>query len=266
MRKQYTLYLDESETSTFSPKTGKPENPHFCMAGIIIDVDKIANLDSSVNNLKRTIWNDLPNPERFILHQMRISEAEKGRLDATKYPEYVRFSRNAQRKLFYAELKKVFAQNPDIAIVGSSIKLDDLKSFYSVGGKNKQDPYLVAIQLLLENYCHFLCAHDARGNIIYEYREQIGNEQLRDRFYHVKLMGSMYASKATAEKRLLGLDFATKSENISGLQVADFVPNGFARDHLGNSQSKYNIFSTLNHHRYDGGVGQPTRFGVKHMP
>ena len=266
MKKQYTLYLDESETRSFNPKTGKLENPHFCMAGIIVDIDKIPDLDNSVNNLKRTIWHDLPNPESLVLHQIRISEAEKGRLDSAKYPEYVRFGHNAQRKIFYSELKKVFVQNPDIAIIGSSIKLNDLQSLYSVSGKNKQDPYLVAIQLLLENYCHFLCSHDACGNIIYEYREQIGNEQLRDRFYHVKLMGSMYASKATVEKRLLGLDFARKSENVSGLQIADFVPNGFARDHIGNSQAKYFIFNTLKHHRYDGGVGQPTRFGVKQMP
>lgn len=266
MSRQYTLYLDESVTSTFNPVTNKPENSHFCMAGIIVDVNKIGDLDNSLNGLKRVVWHDLQNPESVILHQMRISDAEKGRLNSARYPEYCRFNQNAQRRLFYNELKKVFAQNPDIAIVGSSIKIDDLQSFYSVGGRNKQDPYLVAIQLLLENYCHFLCLNNACGNIIYEYREQMANEQLRDRFYHVKLMGSMYASKATADKRLLGLDFAKKSENISGLQVADFVPNGFARNHLGNKQAKYNIFNTLEYHRYDGGVGQPARFGVKYMP
>ena len=49
----------------------------------------------------------------------------------------------------------------------------------------------------------------------------------------MKLMGSMYMDKNTAEKRLLGIDFIDKDENCAGLQIADFVPLGFARDHAG---------------------------------
>lgn len=154
----------------------------------------------------------------------------------------------------------------DITIVGSSISEGNLKDFYWVKGKNKQDQYLVAMQLLLENYCHFLCTKDGMGNIIYEYRELIGNEKLRDKYYHMKLMGSMYMARATAEVRLLGLDFADKNDNIAGLQIADFVPNSFARDHAGSRQSKPNIFGTLKYHRYDGGIGQADRFGIKYMP
>ncbi len=73
-------------------------------------------------------------------------------------------------------------------------------------------------------------------------------------------------AKATAEARLLGLDFVDKNDNIEGLQIADFVPNCFARDHAGIKQCKPNIFGTLKYHRYDGGTGQADRFGVKYMP
>ena len=100
MKKQYTLYLDESETSTYNPTTGRRENPHFCMAGVIVQTDRIADLDNSVKTFKRTIWHDLPNPEDVILHQMRLSEAEKGRLNKIKHPEYARFLNNAQRSCF----------------------------------------------------------------------------------------------------------------------------------------------------------------------
>lgn len=122
------------------------------------------------------------------------------------------------------------------------------------------------MQLLLENYCHFLCAQNARGRIIYEYIELLANEKLRDRYYHIKLMGSMYIARATAEQRLLGLDFVPKTDNVAGLQIADFIPNAFARDHAGYAQGKYNIFSTLKYHCYDGLLQQPGRFGVKYMP
>ena len=48
----------------------------------------------------------------------------------------------------------------------------------------------------------FLCTNNAMGNIVYEHRELIGNEKLRDKYYHMKLMGSMYMTKEAAEKRL----------------------------------------------------------------
>lgn len=54
-------------------------------------------------------------------------------------------------------------------------------------------------------------------------------------------------------------------KNCAGLQLADFVPNYFARDHTGKPQPKYNIFGTLKYLRYDGNVGDKDRFGVKYM-
>ena len=261
----YTLYLDESETHTFNKDTGKEINPHFCMAGIIVADNDIAKLKNSINSLKKTIWNDFPNPEEIILHQMRINEAEKGRLDTSKYPEYSRFKQGKERKKFYQELKKIFDQN-DITIVGSCISENNMNQYYGLSGKNKQDQYLIAMQLILENYCHFLCKNNAQGGILYESRELHCDESLRDKYYHMKLMGSMYMPQKTVGRCLLGMDFAGKEENNPGLQIADFVPNGFARELMNKKQSKYNIFSTLCYHLYDGGQGLKKRFGVKYMP
>ena len=261
--KKYTLYLDESETHKYNPVIRKNDNFHFCMAGVIVAVDDYKDLEDSVNNLKRTIWSETPNPEKIILHQMRLIDAERGRLDSTRYPEYVKFNKKEERKKFYNELKNVFDKN-SLSIVGSCINEDNLKKYYWITDKNKQDQYLVAMQLLLENYCHFLCANNAIGNIIYEFRELKGNEKLRDKYYHMKLMGSM--TKNTAEKRLLGIDFVDKEDNEIGLQIADFVPNSFARDHAGIAQAKPNIFSTLKYNMYDGVMGNSERFGIKYMP
>ena len=54
---------------------------------------------------------------------------------------------------------------------------------------------------------------------MYEHRELIGNEKLRDKYYHMKLMGSMYMTKEAAEKRLLGIDFIDKSDNVRLFQI-----------------------------------------------
>lgn len=263
--KNYTLYLDESETHRYNRITRTNEDFYFCMAGIIIPTDDIPKLENSVIQLKRNVWNNEPNPENIILHQIRILEAERGRLDTNLFPEYAKFSRVAERRRFYNELKNVFNTN-DITIIGSSINETKFKNLYHITDKNSQDQYLVAMQLLLENYCHFLCNHNGIGNIIYEYRELIGNESLRNKYYHMKLMGSMYMTRKAAEKRLLGMDFADKNKNIAGLQIADFVPNSFARDHAGKSQGRPNIWGTLKYYRYDGNQNMADRFGIKYMP
>lgn len=265
MIKRYTLFLDESETHRHDKMAHSDSDYHFCMAGVIVAEDDYPDLQNSVNQLKRNVWPELGNPESVILHQMRLIEAEKGRLDTGKYLEYAKFNRRSERKKFYNELKKVFVDNK-LTIVGSSINEDNLKQYYWVAGRNKQDQYLVAMQLLLENYCHFLCTNNAMGNIVYEHRELIGNEKLRDKYYHMKLMGSMYMTKEAAEKRLLGIDFIDKSNNEAGLQIADFIPNSFARDHAGISQSNPNIFATLRYNLYDGNMGNRDRFGIKYMP
>ena len=149
-------------------------------------------------------------------------------MDIGKYPNMQKFNRRAERKKLYGELKKVFADNK-LTIVGSSINEDNLKQYYWVTGKNKQDQYLVAMQLLLENYCHFLCTNNAMGNIVYEHRELIGNEKLRDKVLSYETYGVNDMTKEAAEKRLLGIDFIDKSDNEAGLQIADFIPNSLLR-------------------------------------
>jgi len=262
--KKYTLYLDESITGTFVSGTKTMINPHFCMAGIIVADNDVANLTTLLNNLKGTIWSDYSDPSSVILHQMKILEAQKGRLEVKKFPEYERFRKNAVSKRFYAELKKVFDLS-SIEIVGCCISEEFLRKCYYVSN-NEPDQYVIALQFILENYCHFLCSKNGCGGIIYESRELHGDERLRDKYYQIKLMGSMYMTKTTTEKRLLGLDFVSKSANNPCLQIADFVPHGFARHFAGMKQLKYNIFSTLQFHRYDGGAGNPDRYGIKYMP
>jgi len=60
--------------------------------------------------------------------------------------------------------------------------------------------------------------------------------------------------------------FEEKSKNSAGLQLADFVPNSFAKDHGKFPQSKNNIFGNLKYLRYDGKVNNKERFGIKYMP
>lgn len=102
--------MDESETHKHDKVTHSDSDYHFCMAGVIVAEDDYPDLQNSVNRLKRNVWSELSNPESVILHQMRLIEAEKGRLDTSKYPEYAKFSSRSERKKFYNELMNILVR------------------------------------------------------------------------------------------------------------------------------------------------------------
>lgn len=267
-KKRYTLYLDESRTSQANNGT-----PFFCMAGAIINNRDYNFVEERLNSIKRKIWSDLNNPEQYILHQMNISDASRGKLNFKRFPEYERFKARKFRKEFYKKLEKIY-DDKKICIIGGSVNENLLNKYFLLGKnldntyRNNIDKYLVSLQLLLENFSHFLCLRNGIGKIIYESRQPIENEIVRDRFYHIKLMGSMYITKETMSNHLLGIDFIEKKANNAGLQIADFIPNAFAREHAGFGQMDKNnsYIRKLKYYRYQGNCNSQDRFGVKNMP
>lgn len=271
-QKRYTLYIDESETSN-----NCNGQPHFCMAGAIINDKEYGIVENEVNKLKRSIWNDCSNPETIILHQKNIIAASKGKLDVSKFPEYERFKSKQFRKRFYSEFANIFDCNK-ICIVGGSIDVDYMEKYYDVQKphatgepiryRNQTNKYLITLQLLLENYCHFLIVHNAKGRIVYEHIGEIDNERICSKFYQIKLMGSMYITKEAMYNHLLGINFVRKDENNAGLQIADFIPNAFSRDHAGFGQLDKDdtLIRKMKYHRYGGLQKNQDRYGIKYMP
>lgn len=270
-QKQYTLYIDESQTSN------NGGCPHFCMAGVIINDRDYSLVENQVNDLKRKIWSDNANPESIILHQKNIFDASRGRLDIQKYPEYGRFRSKTFRKSFYVDFSKVF-DCQKISIVGGSMNVNYMERHYNIKKptphgtpdefRNETNKYLITLQLMLENYCHFLAFNNAKGRIVYEYISEIDNERITSKFYQIKLMGSMYITKQAMEEHLLGINFVKKEKNNAGLQVADFVPNAFAREYAGFGQldADTTLINKMKYFRYRGVDGNQDRYGVKYMP
>lgn len=271
-QKQYTLYIDESETS--NSHNGQP---HFCMAGVIINDKEYGIVENEVNKLKRRIWNDYDNPEMIILHQKNIIDASKGKLNISKFPEYERFRSNSFRRRFYSEFANIFDCGK-IRIVGGSIDVNYMEKYYNVQKqyivgqpiqyRNQTNKYLITLQLLLENYCHFLAVHNAKGRIVYEHIGEIDNERICSKFYQIKLMGSMYMTKEAMYNHLLGINFIKKDENNAGLQIADFIPNAFAREHAQFGQLDHDnvLINKMKYYRYDGLQRKQERYGIKYMP
>jgi len=258
----YHLYLDESETSDNSGN-----NRVFCIAGIIIEENDDKDiLIPAVNNLKKVVWNDMVAPENIVLHEKDVRFANnfrnRNKLDNVK-PEFHRFVQNVNVRLLYNGIGEIYQSNK-ITVIGSCVILDDLYRYFHEDIIS--DKYIICMQILFENFCQFLKSKNSVGYVFYESREEPQDKEIRMRFNNIKSMGSLYISSYAMQIHLKDITFPSKSENNCGLQMADFVPNGFARHYANFNEHRFNINNVLNIHRYDGGLYKPERFGIKVLP
>lgn len=259
---EYTLFLDESYTYE---QNGR--KPAFAIGGFIVKNDEIPKINSGIDIIKLNIWNDVPDSQSVILHELDLKQAISSRKPRnTLKPEYVRFrdNRNLAQHL-YNKISKLI-KDSQIYTIGCVIKSDD---YYDNFSKSEiaNEISLVCMQIILENYTHFLFKNKAVGKIVYESRDTFDKIMLM-RFYQVSSIGTMYVRPDAIQQRILQFSFTHKSENSQCLQLADFMPNQMARKKSGKSIYK-NVRALTNailSKSYDGMSGNTDRFGIKIIP
>lgn len=256
--KLYNLYLDESETH----KNNK--DYHFCIAGIIVEdtIDKTV-LKTDLDNLKKSIWGDLENTSDIVLHEKEVKDANRSRKNINT--QYLRFKKDETVKKLYSNLNKIIVNN-NLYTIGVSLSKNKLNEYYPKSLRHS-DEWAIAMQLLIENFTHFLKMNNGRGQIYYEHISEDHKKKMRQRFYTIKSTGTMYISPYEIQACLMGITFPNKSENISGLQIADFIPNDIARKHAGLKVKKnMTLRKSILRKAYDGGLKDKSRFGQKMIP
>lgn len=258
---EYTLYLDESYTYEH-----KGKKPAFAIGGFIVKDSETININTSIDNLKKTVWSDLSDPTSIVLHEMDLKEAlnmRKPKRDLK--PEYVRFrGNNSLVKKIYAEISKI-VKNSEIHTIGCVVKNNDYYSNFPKGIGNEIS--LVCMQIILENYTHFLFKNNSVGKIIYESRDAMDKTMLM-RFYQVSSIGTMYVRPDAIQQKIMQFCFVHKTENLQCLQLADFMVNQMARKKSG--KIIYNNVKDLTNNilskSYDGTTGNVDRYGIKTIP
>lgn len=238
--KEYILFLDESKPNT--------NFQNFTLGGIVIEKELyLTKLKPLVNNLKKECFGN----SEVILHEIDIRKKEG---------DFAGISKEQQQK-FFEKLKALFFENDFFSILAVSVDIENLDKLYKAEDRN--DIYYISLQLLMENYAQFLSAHDGTGMVYLETTDAVNNTKLQNLFHLLKATGTLFIKKEMLQERLSTINFAIKSENIIGLQLADFVPNPLAREALGKKQKPYSIIEGINSKLYDGMVGMQERFGFK---
>lgn len=268
---EYTLYLDESETYNFNKITNIRENVHFIISGIICKNqyhDTI--LTKKVNRIKELIWNHCEQDNMYyqkILHEFDMSKAIKNQRKQLKC-EYNIVFKNKHIYNFAYDMLTDIIKSDEIIILSVCIDEDGLEKYYDKQKLN--DRYQIAMNMLIENYYHFLNSVNGIGKICYESLPQNQMERIMKRYLGIKYNGTMFYSAKTINSRIKNLEFRDKKENLSGLQIADFIPNSIGRYILKKTYSNLkerNIsYSVIESKLYDGNINCIQKYGSKIIP
>ena len=268
---EYTLYLDESHTGNFNKTTNKMDNPLFVIAGIIVKNDYHDTiLSDKIIGLKYNIWNRCGNDvdyKNHILHELEMSYAIKRKIGKLKF-DYNKVFKNKHIYNYTYDVMSNIIEEADVTIIGASIAEDELHKMHS--SQDLNDILSICMNIVIENYYHFLCSVNGIGKICYESMPENQNAKIRKRYEIIKNTGTMFYPAKSINKRIKGIEFKNKTDNIIGLQVADFVPNAIGRHILNksyNDNKQRNVYyPVLESKIYDGYVGNINRFGIKKIP
>lgn len=243
--KSYYLFLDELKPST--------QFNHFCLAGCIIEEEIYTkSIIPFIRDLKNRVFGN----ETVVFHEIEMRKAEE--------EPYTIMRQAEKRKEFWDGMKELFSKPDWFWTLGVSVSCGEYQRLYN--SDYKCDEYFVGLQILMENFTHFLEKNDGIGSIFVESRNPKENERLQNHYHTLKATGTLFLNQNAMQKRLATISFPLKTDNNIGLQIADFIPNPLARQSGGLKQKKPNLYPEIIAKLYDGGLALPNRFGLKVIP
>lgn len=193
-----TLFLDESGDHNLA--VIDPAYPVFVLGGVIVDDQYAA--------------------EDIILRTADLGRNRRG---------FERLQDQTVRSEFYERLNALI-RSLDFKVVACAIKKDAHLSRYGLAA---MDPYFFSLEVLVERFCFELSESDDRGAIVAERRNPLLDRELELAWQQLTTRGTRYLRPTAVRERVMGLSLRQKSENISGLQLADLVVSPIGRVVIG---------------------------------
>ena len=249
---RYTLYLDESEVPNDNG------DRYFVIGGVIIKNNyHETKIVPELEQLKKKIWENDTDYASHILHELEINKVFRGDVSDAKAYNLIFKNNERKYKQMYNGIYHIL-NNRNIYTIAACI------NHYAKEEMN--DRFAVLMQIIIENYCHFLIKHKGTGDICYEAMMKSQNEKIERRFCHLKSIGTMYYSSSEVISLLKNINFVDKTANCAGLQLADFIPNALGRTQA-NKDPKYEKLPKIIKKRlYHGNMGRKDRYGFKIIP
>lgn len=238
----YFLFLDELKSNN--------EYNHFCVGGCFIEEEYYRRvIVKKVNQLKNNVFGNTA----IILHESEI------RVHKNKFK---RFEKDVEKeKIFWDGMKEIFSDE-NLHTICAGVHTNNLKRYYP-SKTEKDSEYYIALQIILENFVHFLIENDGVGSIYFESRDINSDYELYNHYNIIREIGTLFLDSDLMKKHLRCMSFPLKIDNNIGLQLADFIPNPVARHFQNIEQRDMNIFEEIKNRAYNGNINRNDRFGFK---
>ncbi|KAF5066174.1 hypothetical protein DSECCO2_266260 [anaerobic digester metagenome] len=236
------MFLDEVSPNAYGN--------YFALGGYAIKKDDYENI--LVPKLSKLKHDTMPNPN-LPLHLYDMRKNRKG----------FEFLTNKDiRDSLFTGIKDLIKEL-EIQVFVSSIDTKKYNDMYFENHTN--DIYNINLQIILENFAHFLIKQNAVGSFFIESRNPVENKYLQICYYRLITGGTLFIDSKTIMEKLSILSFPLKSDNNLGVQLADFVPISFVRHLIGSKdfQGLYGVFKTKIYRGYNESMER--RFGFKNL-
>lgn len=237
MKDEYVLYLDESELK---------RSKTFAIAGIAIKKDKVEFLEQEMNEVKKLIWGEeYVTSNKTVLHCTELEKVFTNRTSDNitgvqdEYREFKKLSSEDIEKIYHQVYGRMawILKKVDATVFSCIIKMQQLQELFFLSENHNgihliDDKYNIALQKIIESFTHYLALNDGYGDVIYESRNTIGENSTKSpdikliNVYHkiqANNKGIVYTNSLAIQDRNRTIAVYPKSENIAGLQFADFV-------------------------------------------
>lgn len=268
MKDEYVLFLDESEF-----KTSKT----FAIAGIALKKEYVPILEQGLEDIKKLLWTEqyITN-NKPILHCTELQKVFDNRKNDNisgvkeEYQEFIKKTDEDIEKIYYQVygrmsqlLKKVNA-----TVFSCIIKLQQLYDLFFIDDTHDgihliDDKYNIALQKIIENYTHYLSVNDGYGDVVYESRNNIGENSSKSpdikliNVYHkiqANSKGIVYTDSNIIQNRNRTIVTLSKNDNLAGLQLADFVSYNIIKlEGCNIEQQKTDFMKQIHRLTYNGG-------------
>ena len=209
------MFLDESGDHSLDKVD--PQYPVFVLAGVILEEEYArGTLEQRLGDFKEQLFGS----REIVLHTMDITRNRGG---------FERLKERTFRQRFYTELNRL-VEGLDFQAVACAIRKDRHADRY---GPRAIDPYLLSLEVLVERFVYDLSARGTEGLIVAERRGGLLDNELELAFLNLRIKGTRYVQPTQIQRKIQGLVFRGKPENVAGLQLADLMATPIGRFVLG---------------------------------
>lgn len=210
---KHYLFLDES--GDHGLVNVDPAFPVFVLCGIILSEQRYQIVSQRMQDIKKRFWGD----KKVLFHSRDIRKCDK---------EFqILFNQDIKRE-FYSAINDIVASSAYTVIASAINKANHIKQY----GKLASDVYEIALSFIVERSIFFLDDLPNKPHqldIVIEQRGKREDVSLHEHFQKLSSRGTGYVSPERIQSYCQSIAFKSKSDDVSGLQLADLIAYPIAR-------------------------------------